>query len=47
MILLDQYSRDGWSETNVVDEFLNKNDSEFEFKIIPNSTAPTACLTKK
>ena len=46
-ILLDQYSRDGWSETNVVDEFLNKYDSEFEFTTIPNSTAPTACLTKK
>ncbi|MEI6206922.1 MAG: TylF/MycF/NovP-related O-methyltransferase [Desulfuromonadales bacterium] len=46
IILLDQYSRDGWGETRAVDAFRSTQASRFEFMRIPNSIAPTALLRK-
>ena len=46
IILLDQYSRDSWSETTVVDEFMEKYHSEFLLEYFPQAGAPTCCLTK-
>ncbi len=45
-ILLDQYSRDGWSETQAVDEFLRRTGGSFALRRIPGCRAPSAYLEK-
>jgi len=45
-ILLDQYCRDGWSETRAVDEFLAANGANYKLTRVPDTAEPTAYLEK-
>ena len=46
VIILDEYGKRGWGETDAVDEFLNDN-KELEIKTIEYSNQPTAYIVKK
>jgi hypothetical protein len=46
-IFLDQYSRDGWSETAAVDEFLKSTGDAFQFVALSQTWSPTAYLVKR
>lgn len=45
-IFLDQYCRDGWSETAAVDRLLSKHPGLFKLVRLADQTAPTAYLEK-
>lgn len=46
IILLDEYGKRGWGETDAVDEFLDKH-TKLEIKTINYSNQPTAYIVKK
>tara|TARA_A100001015_G_scaffold245728_1_gene281794 strand:+ start:2787 stop:3443 length:657 start_codon:yes stop_codon:yes gene_type:complete len=46
IIILDEYGKRGWGETDAVDEFL-ENHKELEIKTIEYSNQPTAYIVKK
>ncbi len=46
IILLDEYGKRGWGETDAVDEFLNDH-KELEIKTTEYSNQPTAYIVKK
>ncbi len=46
VIILDEYGKRGWGETDAVDEFLSKH-KELEIKTIEYSNQPTAYIVKK
>ena len=46
IIILDEYGKRGWGETDAVDEFLNEH-KELEIKTIEYSNQPTAYIVKK
>ena len=46
VIILDEYGKRGWGETDAVDEFLSEH-KELEIKTIEYSNQPTAYIVKK
>ena len=46
IIVLDEYGKRGWGETDAVDEFLDDH-KELEIKSIEYSNQPTAYIVKK